>query len=1438
MDQVKAKANYSRICQLLIDKGGIALRRALHEVHPPSTLATVLNANKATLQKIRKRVIKASQWDLLFPASGSPDSNNFDITLLTILLRNICALPSPATGWDVMPPPSETSISADIARIKILRNQIYGHISRAEYDDATFEKYWQDISGPLIKLGIPQKDVDELKVAPLSPEEETYIEKLKEWKEVEDELLSRLAELEIDVLNLQRAVESLSISKIQQLAKCNFTTKINDLCSKFLPGTRRWFFDQLSSWFEDKESRVMILTAGPGIGKSVLFAKICEMYKQYGQLAACHFCDFKKSDFRNPHIILESLAAQMCDNVDGFGEKLNEVSNRKHSRESLSDAFRVLLEDPLHDLIRTEPMLIVIDALDESKTEVKSEFLELIAEEFENLPKWIKILISSRPELQVREQLEFFNPLEILPDDHPHLQDLKHFIKSSLTNVSEDVLISLLSECKGSFLYAYYLVNELKLGGQGFEPKSKDNICKGIAGFYHKQFTRLKTGLQRFEPNKWSLILKSFINIIAASKDPLPCKILFTCMGLSGEEFEVRKMIIGFMSEILPIYDNCLTVYHKSLWDWLTSNGYEEHAFKAKIEDGKYRLWRVCENVYYDILSFRSISDFLISPETSYALKSGEKFLLDVGRAEDFHWLVNVRLNFFKLQLGKKLKFSMILAFGKSKHLNHHYWGIIHFQDFSKIYHCLRESFDGFVVERDLPYIYLQSLANGYFDFVQKSISGKNEARDILDEKNMVWAEECGNECIRENKIISHAIMGDKHLFLKRYALAVSRDNKLIAHKQKARVEVFHLPNLTMVFSLEIKDSQKDSEFLQFSPDSSYLVWNSARSCISLTSQMEVPLIPNGPENVDSVSFSPCGMRLTTFEKKLIKLWNVKSKDLIATFKTDFNIEYSIFSDCNSCIFVAIEDCNDDDSSDDSSVDLTNHLYDDDDSSDDSLLGYFSDDSSNDSSDNWSDDSFDDLSDDSSDVACDFAIFNSVTLERLNNEKFNCTDCCLTKEDDYQIVSPPPTAMRSLFIFEKAELRIRHFHSPTGRIVLLSNKYCSNPFKWKDKKCVIFLRSQLSLIFYDFVNKKVVDMFDIDFLPTRSFLRCLSKLDGTNFLVGLHDNQTFVLSLEASTEFGKTATRHLSAIKCYAISPDDSYIACCSKDLILTIKNVNNGKTLQTVELKHRPKACWWSEFYLWVICKGMVVKYPYNSAQTKVLGNEIEECSINFDSVVAFKKDVLVIEPSYKTGICMLKICDENLYSQQIPDSDFYATSASVSSDGCAVLLFCEFSSDYQLWETAGGHRWELGSSGGFDKDDEMALYCLTGTANFRTSIWQYGSSKDLEKECLTFSCIDFATGTTKHDLILPFLDRIVSQLIYVNSKVCIIYQSSWIHFFRVTSGEIITSLYLGLSRRFQYVASFFLASRCLILLGGKKSIKIFRIRNIEKLLPDLIED
>ena len=271
MDPLKAKANFSRVCQLLVDKGGEALRFTFHAMHPPPTLVTALNANKPVLQKIK--VINPSQWDLLFPTSGAaPDSNNFDITLLTILLRNICGLPAPATGWNVRPPAGDTSKSADIVRIRIFRNEIYGHITRAQLDDARFNTLWQEISQSLTRLGILQDDIDEIKTAPLSPEEESYIEKLKEWEEREDYILSKLSNyVENEFSNLETKFENILLTQFKPQE-----WEPTSCLPKKLPmfTGREVEIQKVIDLVKDDNKAVVLLHGGPGFGKTSIAIEV------------------------------------------------------------------------------------------------------------------------------------------------------------------------------------------------------------------------------------------------------------------------------------------------------------------------------------------------------------------------------------------------------------------------------------------------------------------------------------------------------------------------------------------------------------------------------------------------------------------------------------------------------------------------------------------------------------------------------------------------------------------------------------------------------------------------------------------------------------------------------------------------------------------------------------------------------------------------------------------------------------------------------------------------------------------------------------------------------------------------------------------------------------------------------------------------------------
>ena len=178
----KKTTNYARLCRLLVDGGTKALRYTFDKYHSPANLFNVLKAGSAehsTLQSLRKkRIINANQWGKLYPSPpSSVTSEGFDITLLTVLLRNICGLSAPATGWDNLPPTSDTSVEANIT--------------------LTFNTLWQNITAALVALGVDAASANRLKTESIDPDVEThYRGLLKEWKEDEDNIKDQLDRME------------------------------------------------------------------------------------------------------------------------------------------------------------------------------------------------------------------------------------------------------------------------------------------------------------------------------------------------------------------------------------------------------------------------------------------------------------------------------------------------------------------------------------------------------------------------------------------------------------------------------------------------------------------------------------------------------------------------------------------------------------------------------------------------------------------------------------------------------------------------------------------------------------------------------------------------------------------------------------------------------------------------------------------------------------------------------------------------------------------------------------------------------------------------------------------------------------------------------------------------------------------------------------------
>ena len=224
------KANFQRLTRLLM-RGGLALLREVFDfIHPPSNLPAVLGnpAIESKLQTLKGRVLTQPEWNCLYNPSGPGTygkSTDFDISLLCKLFREICSLTPPATGWKDLPNISDHSLGADLVRIRIYRNKIYGHNHTMEVTDADFEKLWMEISEALLRLAssISSAKKDEWKNSiekffhePLTPDAKKCVDELRLWFLVDMDTKDKLEKLEKKMEQMQIKQEQMKIEQEQR----------------------------------------------------------------------------------------------------------------------------------------------------------------------------------------------------------------------------------------------------------------------------------------------------------------------------------------------------------------------------------------------------------------------------------------------------------------------------------------------------------------------------------------------------------------------------------------------------------------------------------------------------------------------------------------------------------------------------------------------------------------------------------------------------------------------------------------------------------------------------------------------------------------------------------------------------------------------------------------------------------------------------------------------------------------------------------------------------------------------------------------------------------------------------------------------------------------------------------------------------------------------
>ena len=721
------KTNGAKLSRLLIDGGATVLRSVFDSFHPPTNLAANLNANYATLNNLfKKKVLHRPQWDLLFPPGGAtPDSNTFDITLLFLLLTNICGLSPPLSGWHKPPPSSDTSREANLARIKLYRNELYGHVTSTGVKTAEFNIKWQEISAVLVALGLNLADVARLKAAPCG---EDYISAVMEWIKSDEEIKSQLTEIrksqhearqrqENDHKTLEdthkevkdlrhihqdthqvvkelwttqqevhqkqeehyktlqdthHAVEEMvktqnkSLEALQQvnekvekmkersnkdkedeilriLADVNSEKVIEDHAEKYQEGTRVFFFESVEKWLDDRSSpnRVMVISGNAGMGKSVIAAVICKRMQEVGRLSGSHFCQHDKARYRNPKVMLQSLARQLSYSLPEYKEALVKTLSGNLCVElnnmEVKDLFELLFDELLSKLKNPgRNILLVVDGLDESEYQGRNELLDVISNHFIKLPSWIRFLVTTRPEINIADSLKSFKPLQLEPSNAENLKDLKLLLEKQLNDVisqdhQEVIINELVKKSEGLILHAYLLVHFIKENVSLLTPEQLDStLPSGISSVYQTYFERLERELCKELKIKEEQFL-IFLSALTAAREPLLLdfvnKMILPGTSSSADRRKVKKAI-ACISTLLPVRDDRIHFFHKSVKDWLTDTSmYGQHDFTVDETEGHGTLSKLCAHELDDIKR-KGVDSAEFSDTAKYALKHGVQHVL------------------------------------------------------------------------------------------------------------------------------------------------------------------------------------------------------------------------------------------------------------------------------------------------------------------------------------------------------------------------------------------------------------------------------------------------------------------------------------------------------------------------------------------------------------------------------------------------------------------------------------------------------------------------------------------------------------------------------------------------------------------------------------------------------------------------------------------
>jgi NACHT domain len=408
-------------------------------------------------------------------------------------------------------------------------------------------------------------------------------------------------------------------------------------------GTRVAFLDFITNWVNGPDAdsgRGLVLFGQAGTGKSSIAHEIARLFHEMNRLTSSFIFSRREQSERKAYLLFTTLARHLADRYHPFkialGQVVKDNTDLQGGTHDYHTLFEFLILKPLQDLHIVGPVLVVIDALDESgDTTGRTGLHTFFAENLKRFPSNFRVVITSRPEHAIASALaaapsvkiKYMNDTELAAETD---KDILTFLRGKFpTDKFGGYVDALAVKAEGLFQWAAVASQLVLDPPERFDYDGKTCIIHLSEPSTNLHGQDLLDELYRevlegyFKEQGERDLFRSVVGQLITSIEPLTIRSLITLRQHASHNKRSDAAVMGLLRRLGSLLsnvnssDNSLPIVplHTSFRDFLTIED-KSGDFYVGVRDAHHQLADSCLNLLLDPLNGLKFN--ICKLETSY----------------------------------------------------------------------------------------------------------------------------------------------------------------------------------------------------------------------------------------------------------------------------------------------------------------------------------------------------------------------------------------------------------------------------------------------------------------------------------------------------------------------------------------------------------------------------------------------------------------------------------------------------------------------------------------------------------------------------------------------------------------------------------------------------------------------------------------------------